>query len=129
MRGSEKSILKKLKKIGHKRFDDHASKLLFKYCLGANSFYHGLGKGLDLPVLKGTRVTRDPIVNNINIAFLKEERGSGIFLPKEERLHRIDVSSYNWFLEKHFNTDDFEIDENILEDEIYNYSVNDNDTQ
>ena len=130
---SEKSLINKLIKIEDNRFEDHASKLLFYYCKGVNSFHHRLGKGLDIPLgQKGKSgdliMTHDTdMCVYIDNAFLKVDRESDLALPKKEELHRLSISSYNYFLEKHFYPDNFEIDENYVEDEIYHYSVEDDD--
>ena len=130
---SEKSLIKKLKKIEDNRFEDHASKLLFYYCKGVNSFHHRLGKGLDIPLAQKGK-SGDLIMTHdtdmcvyIDNAFLKVDRESDLALPKKEQLHRLSISSYNYFLEKHFYPNDFEINENYVEDEIYHYSVEDDD--
>ena len=39
----------------------------------------------------------------------------------------MDISSYNYYLEKYFSPDDFDIDEHFIEKEIYHFSVNESD--
>lgn len=130
---SEKTLINKLKKIEDNRFEDHASQLLFYYCKGVNSFHHRLGKGLDIPLAQKGKsgnliMTHDTdMCVYIDNAFHKVDRESDLALPKKEHFHNLNISSYNNFLEKHSDPNDFEIDNNYVEDEIYHYSVEDND--
>ena len=129
---SEKTLINKLKKIEDCRFEDHASQLLFYYCKGVNSFHHRLGKGLDIPLAqKGKNgdliLTHDTdMCVYIDNAFHQVDRDCDLALPKKERFHNLNISNYKNFLEKQFCTNDFEIRENYVEDEIYHYSVEEN---
>ena len=128
------NIVKKLRKISHNRIDDPAPNILFKYCKGANDLQYNLGKGLGVYVKssKGDKesspTTHDKqMISSIYHSFLKKEKDAEIILPKKERYHRMDISSYNHYLENHFSPDDFDIDEHFLENEIYHFSVNESD--
>ena len=119
------NIVKKLRKISQNRIDDPAPNILFKYCKGANDFQYGLGKGLGIFVKNKEGTIKDKqMISSIFQSFLKKEKDAEIILPKKERYHRMDISSYNHYLEKHFSPDDFDIDEHFLENEIYHFSVN-----
>jgi len=128
------NIVKKLRKISHNRIDDPAPNILFKYCKGANDLQYNLGKGLGVYVKssKGDKESSPPthdkqMISSIYHSFLKKEKDAEIILPKKERYHRMDISSYNHYLENYFSPDDFDIDENFLENEIYHFSVNESD--
>ena len=122
------NIVKKLRKISHNRIDDPAPNILFKYCKGANDLQYNLGKGLGIFVKNKEGTIKDKqMISSIFQSFLKKEKDAEIILPKKERYHRMDISSYNHYLEKHFSPDDFDIDEHFLENEIYHFSVNESD--
>jgi len=122
------NIVKKLRKISQNRIDDPAPNILFKYCKGANDFQYGLGKGLGIFVKNKEGTIKDKqMISSIFQSFLKKEKDAEIILPKKERYHRMDISSYNHYLEKHFSPDDFDIDEHFVENEIYHFSVSEDD--
>jgi hypothetical protein len=122
------NILKELKKISNNLVDDPAPQTLFKYLKGANAFHYGLGKGLGVFVKTQEETTQDKqLLNSIIHSFLKVDKKQEIILPKKERLHRMDISSYNHYLEKHFSPSDFDIDEHFIENEIYHFSVSEED--
>jgi hypothetical protein len=122
------NILKELKKISNNLIDDPAPQILFKYLKGANAFHYGLGKGLGVFVKTQEETIQDKqLINSIIHSFLKVDKKQEIILPKKERLHRMDISSYNHYLEKHFSPSDFDIDEQFVENEIYHFSVSEED--
>ncbi len=122
------NIVKKLRKISHNRIDDPAPNILFKYCKGANDVQYGLGKGLGVFVKSKKEIIKDEeMISSIFQSFLGRDKKKEIILTKEERYHRMDISSYNHYLENYFSPDDFDIDENFLENEIYHFSVNESD--
>jgi hypothetical protein len=129
---SEKTLINKLKKIEDNRYEDHASKLLFYYCKGVNSFHHRLGKELDIPLAQKGKsgnliMTHDTdMCVYIDNAFHKVDRESDLAIPKKEHIHSLNIDSYNKFLEKPSFTKKFKINENYIEDEIYHYSVEEN---
>ena len=62
------------------------------------------------------------------LAFFRvDPTNNNLLLPKKERLHRLNVSSYNYYLHKYFKPKEFEIEKNYVENEIYHYSVEDDD--
>ena len=132
--GKKVNITKRLRKISHNRIDDPAPNILFKYCKGANDIQYKLGKGLGVFVKsKNADKQSSPTIQDKQMivsvfqSFLKRDKKEEIILPKKERYHRMDISSYNYYLEKHFSPDDFDIDEHFLENEIYHFSVNESD--
>ncbi len=126
--GKKVNIRKELRKISHNRIDDPASNILFKYCKGANDFQYGLGKGLGVFVKSKKEIIKDKqMISSIFQSFLGRDKKKEIILTKEERYHRMDISSYNHYLEKHFSPSEFDIDEHFVENEIYHFSVSEDD--
>ena len=130
--GKKVNKTKRLRKISHNIIDDPAPQILFKYCKGANHSHYGLGKELGvylIDVVNGKEeISSDTqMINSVFHPFLKVDKKEEIILPKKERFHRMDISSYNYYLEKYFSPDDFDIDEHFIEKEIYHFSVNESD--
>ena len=118
----EKKLINNLKKIGKNRFEDQASKLLFKYCQGSNAFHYRLDRqGFDQLITQEGREGKQIIQHDTNmleyttLAFFRDDpANNNLVLPKKERLHRLDVSIYNYYLHKYFEQKNFKLKKTIL---------------
>ena len=129
----EKDLILNLKKIKINRLQDSASKLLFSYCEGANAFHYRLdGHGFDKLIFQIGKEGKLIIQHDTNMleyltqSFFKDDPlNNDLLFPKSEKFYQLDVKNYINFLKKDFKPKEFDINCNYLEDEIYHFSVSD----
>ena len=57
-------------------------------------------------------------------SFFKDDPlNNNLLFPKSEKFYQLDVKNYINFLKKHFKPKEFDINCNYVEDEIYHFSV------